>query len=268
MLLVLSSLWGAPGGIPAFNRLLVRAAAEFAAAHGRTLKVIVLTDAVDGGPPAGWLAELPAAALRPDWYRGYGGSRGRCVRAVLAELPRRKTVVFGHVNLAPLGLLAPRYGVIAHGTEVWTALPRLRPAGCAAGDGGRLRERTHGAVSAAGPGCGGGAVRAADQCLSRAASRVGKSPAVSRVERGQVWEGRGGRFGCSASPGCNPAEPKGIDLMLRAVAELPEVEYTVVGTGAALPELQRLAARAGGDGTGALCRGIERCRARCRAAAL
>ena len=244
MLLVLSSLWGAPGGIPAFNRLLVRAAAEFAAARGRSLKVIVLTDAVDGGPPAGWLAELPAAALRPDWYRGYGGSRGRCVRAVLAELPRRKTVVFGHVNLAPLGLLAPRYGVIAHGTEVWTALPRLRrlavrratAVGCVSEHTAQSVQRVQGVAAA----------RCVRLINAFPELPVGSENHLLSAELSATSVGGQGRpVRVLSVTRLHPAEPKGIDLMLRAVAELPEVEYTVVGTGAALPELQRLAAELG-----------------------
>ena len=46
MLLALSSLLGATGGIPSFNRLLCRAASEFAVAHGRRLHVVALTRAL------------------------------------------------------------------------------------------------------------------------------------------------------------------------------------------------------------------------------
>ena len=244
MLLVLSSLWSAPGGIPAFNRLLLRAAAEFAAARGRSVRVIVLTDAAGSPPPPGWLAELPPGALRPGWYLGCAGSRRRCVQAVLGELPRRRTVILGHVNLAPLGLLAPRYGVVAHGTEVWTPLPRLR----------RLALRRATAVGCVSEHTARSVQRVQGVAAARCVRLINALPALPAVpEDGPLPEVAGA--GVDAAPGrpvrvlsvtrLHPGEPKGIDLMLRAIAALPEVAYTVVGTGEALPMLQRLAGELG-----------------------
>lgn len=238
MLLVLSSLWGAAGGIPAFNRLLLRAAAEFAAARGHFLKVIVLTDAADAAPPPGGLAELAAAALRSGWYLGCAGSRPRCVRAVLGEVSRRRWVVFGHVNLAPLGLLLPRYGVIAHGTEVWTALPRLRrlalrratAVGCVSQHTALAVQRVQGV--------------AAGRCVRLINALPGALPELPPTP-GQVAAGAARPVRVLSVTRLHPAEPKGIDLMLRALVALPEVEYTVVGTGDALPALQRLATELG-----------------------
>ncbi len=236
MLLVLSSLWGA-GGIPAFNRLLVRAAAEFAEAAGRSLRVISLTDAAGGAAPREGLVELQAAGF-VGGYLGCGGGRGRCAGAVLAELPRRRCIVFGHVNLAPLSLGLGRYGVIAHGTEVWTPLPRLRrwalrrasAVGC-------VSEHTAGRVQQ---------VQGVDpaRCV-RLINSLSAVPAAAERAAGEGGAGGPGPLRVLSVTRLHPAEPKGIDLMLRAIAELPEVEYTVVGTGEALPALRRLAAELG-----------------------
>ncbi len=237
MLLVLSSLWGA-GGIPAFNRLLVRAAAEFAATAGRSLRVISLTDAPGGAVPRGGLAELQVAGLTGG-YLGCGGGRGRCAGAVLAELPRRRYIIFGHVNLAPLSLGLGRYGVIAHGTEVWTPLPRLRrwalrrasAVGCVSDHtAGRVQQ-----VQGVEPAC----------CVRLINSLPAVPAAAVETAAGEGGAGEPGPLRVLSVTRLHPAEPKGIDLMLRAIATLPAVEYTVVGTGEALPALRRLAAELG-----------------------
>lgn len=232
MLLVLSSLFGAPGGIPAFNQLLVRAAAEFAERQRQTLKVVVLTDD-PSAMPRYFRAGLPAAA-RPGFFLGCGGERGRCAAAVLAELPRQRVLVFGHVNLAPLGLVWPRYGVIAHGTEVWTRLPRLRRLAL-------LRATAVGCVSEHTAAC----VQQQGVLAGRCARLINALPTLP--ESGEPGAGQG-RDGSADRPvrvlsvtRLHPGEPKGVDLMLRAMSALPKVEYTVVGTGDALPELRRLA---------------------------
>ena len=237
MLLVLSSLFCAPGGIPAFNLLLVRAAAEFAERHRRPLKVVVLTDA-PAAVPRHFLDVLPAAA-RPGFYLGCGGERGRCAAAVLAELPRQRLLVLGHVNLAPLGLFWPRYGVIAHGTEVWTPLPRLR----------RLalqRATAVGCVSEHTASC----VQQQQGVLAgRCARLINALPALPKDFRPGAGQGSDGSSDrpvrVLSVTRLHPGEPKGVDLMLRALSALPKVEYTVVGTGGALPELRRLAVELG-----------------------
>lgn len=239
MLLVLSSLWGAPGGIPAFNQLLVRAAAEFADRERQPLKVIALTDAPGGAMPRAFVDRLPEAAREPGFYLGCGGARGRCAAAVLREWPRHHTVVLGHVNLAPLGLCWPRYGVIAHGTEVWTPLPRLR----------RLalqRASAVGCVSEHTAGCvqrvqGVQAARCARLINALAALPAGGEPTIGQGSPIAA----AGRVRILSVTRLHPGEPKGIDLMLRAVAALPGVEYTVIGSGGALPDLMRLATELG-----------------------
>jgi glycosyltransferase involved in cell wall biosynthesis len=161
------------------------------------------------------------------------------VRAVLGELTRHREVVFGHVNLAPLGLLLPRYGVIAHGTEVWTALPALRrlalrratAVGCVSEHTARSVQEVQGVAA-------GRCVRLIN-ALPRAAGERGQD------EADRLAAGQGRPVRVLSVTRLFPAEPKGIDLMLRALVELPLVEYTVVGTGPALPALQRLAGELG-----------------------
>lgn len=129
MIAVLSSLFGAKGGIPAFNQLLVRTLVNFCRAERLPLRVIALTDE----PPAHEL--LGALGLLPAEYVPCNGSRVRCVAALAASLPSRQPLVLGHVNLAPLALLWPApVAVIAHGIEVWTPLPLLRRRGMQVAD--------------------------------------------------------------------------------------------------------------------------------------
>jgi glycosyltransferase involved in cell wall biosynthesis len=268
MLLVLSSLWGA-GGIPAFNRLLVRAAAEFAAAAGRSLRVVALTEAAGHEPPAGALAALQLATGLTGGYLGCGGSRRRCAQAVLAELPRRPLLVLGHVNLAPLSLGLGRYGVIAHGTEVWTPLPPLRrwalrratAVGCVSEHTAGRVQQVQGVAAArcvrlinslpaqpsraagdpSGPGAAGqGGLQLSSSLLTQPSGAAGDPRGSAQPAAGQ-----GGPLRLLSVTRLHPAEPKGIDLVLRAIAALPQVEYTVVGAGDALPALQRLAAELG-----------------------
>jgi glycosyltransferase involved in cell wall biosynthesis len=216
---------------------------------------------------------------------------------VLAELPRRPLLVLGHVNLAPLSLGLGRYGVIAHGTEVWTPLPPLRrwalrratAVGCVSEHtAGRVQQvqgvaaarcvrlinslpaqpsraagdpRGPGAAGQGGPrlssslplqpsGAGGdlGRPGAVGQGGLRLGSSLPVQPSGAGGDPGgsaQPPAGQGGPLRVLSVTRLHPAEPKGIDLVLQAIAALPQVEYTVVGAGDALPALQRLAAELG-----------------------
>jgi glycosyltransferase involved in cell wall biosynthesis len=145
----------------------------------------------------------------------------------------------GHVNLAPLGaLLGSPFAVIAHGTEVWSplawhrrlALQRATAVGC-------VSDHTAGCV-----------VRvqgvAAGRC-QRLVNAVERLPDLATLANSD---------GDSppASPSLQllsvtrlvPGEPKGIELVLRALAELPllgDASYVVVGDGPARPVLRQLA---------------------------
>lgn len=223
MLLVLSSLFGATGGIPAFNRLLVAAAGEFAAAQGLPLRIVALTDPMDGPPPAG-VAYVPC-----------GGDRARCGAETLRALPQHSFAILGHVNLAPLGLVARLlgrpFGVIAHGTDVWTplswnrrqALRLARVVACVSSD-----TAAH-VVSQQGV--------AAERCLRiiNAIATVPEPPPVQQLDSGPLR--------ILSVTRLHPDEPKGIDLMLHALAGLPgrRLTYTVIGDGDARPSLRALA---------------------------
>lgn len=252
MLLLLSSLWCAPGGIPAFNRLLVQAAAEHAAAAGQPLRIVVLADARDAQPDPAWLAALPAAArgaLAAGGYVPCGGSRGRCVGEVARVLARkpagaRPIVCIGHVNLAPLGLLAQAAGwgagVVAHGTEVWTPLPWLRRVALRRADAvACVSEHTARKVA--------GVQGVAPARCVRVINALAQLPPESKEPPDSPAAAApfdGGLHVLSITR-LHPGEPKGIDLVLRALVSLPALRYTVIGEGEALPALRALAARLG-----------------------
>lgn len=247
MLLVLSTLYGAYGGIPAFNRLLVQAAAGFCRRQRLPLVLLALTD-----PPLP--ATSAAAALpthRPDArpddlsddlrprlppgvvYRPCHGDRRALLRAFLSELGRPLPLILGHVHLAPLGLVWPGpYGVIAHGSEVYAPLAPLRRLGLRRAQRvACVSDHTLGCVvdrqGVAAPRC----LRVVN-ALPQLPRRTDPPPRPSAAPL---------RLLCISR--LHPAEPKGIDALLRALARLPPgfAELTILGEGAARPALQALA---------------------------
>jgi glycosyltransferase involved in cell wall biosynthesis len=234
MLLALSSLLGAPGGIPSFNRLLVRAAAEFAKTHRLRLRVVALTDQPDADPS--FFPSLSAGF--PPSYVACRGSRIHFAREVLGQLGRTRVVVLGHVNLSPLGVPFRRFGVIAHGTDVWTPLPLLR----------RLALR-RAAVAA---GVSEHTLRSLCQVQGVQPSRCQRlinaldeaSLALADATPSTVDESSP-RLRLISITRLHPTEPKGIDLVIRSLPSLPNVDYQVVGEGEALPSLRALAEELG-----------------------
>ncbi len=230
MLLALSSLLGAPGGIPSFNRLLVRAASDFAKRRGFSLHVVALTDQPGADPD--FLSSLPQA-VSPT-YVACAGSRGRFAAEVLSQLGRESAAVLGHVNLSPLGLAFSRFGVIAHGTDVWTKLPTLRRwalrrATVAAGVSEDTLNKLCDVQGVARASCQ-RLVNALDEAsLTLAAATPAtvdeSSPRLRILAITRLWIG----------------EPKGIDLVIRCLPRLPLVDFEVVGEGAARPQLESLA---------------------------
>jgi phosphatidylinositol alpha-1,6-mannosyltransferase len=231
MLLVLSSLFGATGGIPAFNRLLLRAAVEDALDFGEPLSIVALTDDPQQLPDA-----MLGAALR---YVPCGGDRRRCVAETARAAGRFSPILFGHVNLATPGLLlrplGSRFGVIAHGTEVWSPLPWHR----------RLPLRQAHVVACV-----------SDDTLQRVRAVQGVSEArclriinaISTLPPSGVSDPTADRpLRLLSVTRLHPGEPKGIDLTLRALYGLPagSFRYTVIGEGADRPRLQALAASLG-----------------------
>lgn len=244
MRLLLSSLWGAAGGIPAFNRLLVRSAARFCAERGLALEVVAQTD----GPqamPAEWEHSLRScgvgSALSPGWYKPCAGRRSELVRHALHRRGEHEGLLCGHVHLAPLGVGAARFGVIAHGTEVWTELSLLRRLALrrAAAIGG-VSEHTLAAVERVQGVRRERLVRiinALDEATAERAARArceGATPVAADAPLQILSVTR-----------LHPGEPKGIDLVIDALATLPGMRYTVVGTGEARTALEERARRAG-----------------------
>ena len=126
---MLPDLFDHVGGIARISRATVLACHQHAARRGYRLTVHALRDT---GPE-----HDPTYLPEPSRYRAYNGSRARLAAAVLASAhaPGHAATVFGHVNLAALGLLFPprlawpprrRYAVILHGIEVWSPLPTAR----------------------------------------------------------------------------------------------------------------------------------------------
>lgn len=223
MLIVVSTLRGSFGGIPAFNRLLVEAAAEFCAQRRQSLRVLALTD--DGKERIAGLDYLPCE-----------GDRRRLLRAYLAELGRPLPLLLGHVNLAPLGLLWPRsVGVIAHGSEVFAPLPPLRRLG--------LRRAT--AVACVSDYTAGCAQKHQGLPATRILRVVNALPSLPTNWASQGTSG--GPLRLLAICRLHPDEKKGIDSLLRALARLPSDEFTltVIGDGPARPTLQGLADQLG-----------------------
>lgn len=245
MRLLLSSLWGATGGIPAFNRLLVRSAARFCAERGLALEVVAQTD----GPramPAEWEQSLRSSgcgsALRPGWYRPCAGRRSELVRNALHRRSAHEALLCGHVHLAPLGVGAARFGVIAHGTEVWTELSLLRrlalrrasAIGCVSDHTLAAVERVQGVrrerlVRI---------INALDEATAERAARARSEGSLAMTKAGAPLQ-------VLSVTRLHPGEPKGIDLVIDALAALPDVRYTVVGDGVARPVLQERARRGG-----------------------
>lgn len=262
MLLVLSTLFGAYGGIPAFNRLLVQVASDHCQRQKQPLIVLALTDpalqgasAQPAGPPQAdplpdldpgsapghvWWPAAPSAAvpleLRPSLaanvcYRPCAGDRRALLSAYLREVGRPMPLILGHVNLAPLGLVWPRpYGVIAHGSEVYGRLPWLRRIGLAQAH--RIAcvsDHTLACVHVRQ----GAAVERCVRVVNALPLLPACRPTGSHTAPLQLL--------CISR--LHPAEPKGVDALLRAVAMLPadQVKLTVIGEGEARPALQALA---------------------------
>ncbi|MBL8634366.1 MAG: glycosyltransferase family 4 protein [Myxococcales bacterium] len=231
MLLALTSLLGAPGGIPSFNRLLCRAAAEFAVSTGQRLSVLALTD--QPGSEPGFVQSLPQTT-QPPTYQAFAGDKLRFASSVLRHVGRAQPVVLGHVNLSPLGLPFGRFGVIAHGTDVWTALPRYRrwalgQAHVAAG----VSEHTLAQLCQVQGVFVGHCQRLINALDEQSLTLAQQNPSTAD-EQSQ-------RLRLLSITRLHPDEPKGIDLVIRSLPTLPLVDYDVVGEGDAQPQLQKLA---------------------------
>jgi len=123
VLLLLSNLQGAYGGIPSFNRALVQALAALGRSHRTRIRILALMDRPgDGDEPR---IELDGLA-----YEAFGSNRVRFALRAIAEGWRSRTVIVGHVNFSPLALLSgtSQAYLVVYGVDAWRrfgALSRL-----------------------------------------------------------------------------------------------------------------------------------------------
>ncbi len=123
LLVALTEAFRSDGGIPMFNRALVRALGEFCQAYGADVTVLVLNDDPATADPR----YLPSSRLR---FLGARRRKTVFTAQFLRQLAARPDLVLlGHVNLLPLALAAPwlgcPYWLLAFGIEAWQRLPRV-----------------------------------------------------------------------------------------------------------------------------------------------
>ena len=123
LLVVLTEVFRSDGGIPMFNRALLRALGDFCQRYGAEATVLVLNDSTADLDPR----YVASSSLT---FRGYGRNKAAfVVRFLWAVLARPDFTLFGHINLLPLALpltlLRRPYLLIAYGIEAWRRQPWL-----------------------------------------------------------------------------------------------------------------------------------------------
>lgn len=237
-----TSTFSAYGGIPTYNRLVCRVLNDFAETGEQ--HVLLATD--EPADIAAWASKLPAVALE-----AYARNRTAFVRRVLRLAASRRIdlALIGHVNYAPLGLMLRRlqpqlrYGVLMYGVDVWRPLPKLR----------RL------------------ALHKADFTISISDFTKRLAVEANGLEAGRVhllpnaleWDTI--ETATSDAPSlpagtrlltvCRLDETeryKGVDTVIEALplvlAQVPDVQYVIVGSGGDVPRLKQLSERLGVSG--------------------
>jgi phosphatidyl-myo-inositol dimannoside synthase len=224
------------GGIQQVGRHVGAVLDEFARMRGEPCRLLSLND------PAG-TQSFHVGAQRIE-FRGFARRKLALGAQICRLAPKARFAYFGHVNLAPLGLvirlLHPRsqYWVTAHGIEVWA--PLRGPRRLALGRAGRII-----AVSAF-------TARALGEAQALEREKiVALPPALDPVFSGAAEQARLPRL----PPGARvvltvgrlvSAEPgKGVDTVLRSFPKVlrafPEACFVIVGEGDARPGLEKLA---------------------------
>jgi phosphatidyl-myo-inositol dimannoside synthase len=110
------------GGIETFNRALIHALDQIAAARRLRVRVLSLLDATDA--PS---VPLYAASSRLE-FRGFCGSRVQFAVSACRAARSADAVIVGHANLLPLvhAMNCSFKCLVAHGIEVWKQLPWLQ----------------------------------------------------------------------------------------------------------------------------------------------
>src|SRR6266852_5040953 len=188
----------------------------------------------------------------------FAGHRSTFVRRAVATAMSERVdlALIGHVNYAPVGLLLKRlrpnlrYGVVVHGVEAWSRLPRIR-----------RRALRHADF----------VMSVSDYTKRQVVEANGVNPErVYLLPNTLAWEssetvgsgdGETGRIGEPDAAGHRPMrllsvcrldareQYKGIDTVIRALpavlARVPDLEYVIVGSGSDLERHKRIAADLG-----------------------
>jgi len=250
-----TTTFSAHGGIPAYNRLVCRSLNELDEVAVEERRVLIAMDRrTDLTVTA---KQFPSLTLE-----SFDGHRASFVRRVVATALREQInlALIGHVNYAPLGLLLKRlrpnlrYGVMVHGVEAWSRLPRIRRRALRNADfvmsvSDYTKRRV---VEANG-------VNPENVCLLPNALRWGIN---ETRRRGDAETGRVGDSDALASEPVGKVtrflsvcrldareQYKGIDTVINALpavlAHVPELEYVVIGSGSDLERHKRIAADVG-----------------------
>ena len=196
----------------------------------------------------------------------FAGHRSTFVRRAVATAMSERVdlALIGHVNYAPMGLLLKRlrpnlrYGVVVHGVEAWSRLPRIRRRALRHADFVMsVSEYTKRQVVEAN-GVNPQRVYLLPNTLASESDGTGRSGDGATGRRGD------GETGRSGEPDAARHKPirllsvcrldareqyKGIDTVIRAlpalVARVPDLEYVIVGSGSDLERHKRIAADLG-----------------------
>jgi len=239
MLLVLPESFNCAGGIQMFCRALTLAAGRWAGSNDGTLDALVLNDS--GLPDTRYVNGGFSS------YFGAGKSKSKLLAKYLSLISRAKydLIIFGHVSLSPLALLAKvvhpgaKYLVMAYGVEVWHPLSPIQ----------RYTVRHADAVLAISD-------YTKEQLVKNQTARADKIKIFSCTldpywQSGVVSQDKQPKLPVILSVTRMDINDryKGIDSVIRSlpivVPEVGPVEYKIVGEGNDLPRLRALAAGLG-----------------------
>ncbi|OGI06663.1 MAG: hypothetical protein A3I68_06325 [Candidatus Melainabacteria bacterium RIFCSPLOWO2_02_FULL_35_15] len=126
ILLLLTDLFDATGGIQTFNRSFVKALDDLSVKHNINVKVLVLNDTGKSSLSAKYISSGNIE------YKYFSGNRFKFFIHALKESARADKVIFGHINFSPLAVLmnsgAKKYLTI-YGIEAWKKLNYFKLAG-------------------------------------------------------------------------------------------------------------------------------------------
>ncbi|MBI1748426.1 MAG: glycosyltransferase family 4 protein [Acidobacteria bacterium] len=127
VLILLTDLFDAVGGIQTFNRALVKALSEIAEKKGGGVTVLVLNDG-SGSELAGRYMTTPHST-----FKGFHKNRFRFVLSAIRESRDADMVLFGHVHFSPLAcaMNSVKKCLVVHGVDVWRRLVALQRLGVA-----------------------------------------------------------------------------------------------------------------------------------------